>query len=78
MKALPTNLLPFAMKGEEMACGHGHADNVAPALMGGFVLIRSYEPLDVIRLPHPKEFVLCYRIPRCGCANPRGPPDYPQ
>lgn len=46
-------LLPFAMKGEEMACGHGHADNVAPALLGGFVLIRSYEPLDVIRLPHP-------------------------
>jgi len=49
-----TKLLPFAMKGEEMACGHGHADNVAPALMGGFVLIRSYEPLDVIRLPHPR------------------------
>ncbi|UEG55398.1 homoserine kinase [Mucilaginibacter daejeonensis] len=48
-------LLPFAMKGEEMACGHGHADNVAPALLGGFVLIRSYEPLDVIRLPHPKD-----------------------
>ena len=44
-------LLPFAMKGEEMACGHGHADNVAPALLGGFVLIRSYEPLDVVRLP---------------------------
>ena len=51
--APPINLLPFAMKGEEMACGHGHADNVAPALFGGFVLIRSYEPLDVVRLPHP-------------------------
>jgi homoserine kinase len=50
----PSTLLPFAMKGEEMACGHGHADNVAPALLGGFVLIRSYEPLDVVRLPHPK------------------------
>ena len=50
----PVKLLPFAMKGEEMACGQGHADNVAPALFGGFVLIRSYEPLDVIRLPHPK------------------------
>jgi homoserine kinase len=49
----PATLLPFAMKGEEMACGHGHADNVAPALLGGFVLIRSYDPLDVIRLPHP-------------------------
>jgi homoserine kinase len=46
-------LLPFAMKGEEMACGTGHADNVAPALYGGFVLIRSYEPLDVIKLPSP-------------------------
>ncbi|MDB5089535.1 MAG: homoserine kinase [Mucilaginibacter sp.] len=50
----PAKLLPFAMKGEEMACGHGHADNVAPALFGGFVLVRSYEPLDIIRLPHPE------------------------
>lgn len=47
-------LLPFARKGEEMACGHGHADNVAPALLGGFVLIRSYDPLDIVKLPHPK------------------------
>jgi len=47
-------LVPFAMKGEEMACGYGHADNVAPALLGGFVLIRSYEPLDIIKLPHPE------------------------
>ncbi|MBA2390986.1 MAG: homoserine kinase, partial [Geodermatophilaceae bacterium] len=30
-----------------------HADNVAPALFGGFVLIRSYDPLDVIELPTP-------------------------
>src|ERR1700761_1029649 len=44
----PVELLPFARKGEEMACGHGHADNVAPALLGGFVLIRSYDPLDVV------------------------------
>src|SRR6201985_3167136 len=49
----PAKLLPFARKGEEMACGHGHADNVAPALLGGFVLVRSYEPLDIVRLPHP-------------------------
>jgi len=46
-------LVPFAMKGEELACGYGHADNVAPALMGGFVLIRSYEPLDIVALPTP-------------------------
>ncbi len=46
-------LVPFAMKGEELACGYGHADNVAPALIGGFVLIRSYEPLDIVALPTP-------------------------
>lgn len=46
-------LVPFAMLGEELACGYGHADNVAPALMGGFVLVRSYEPLDLIALPTP-------------------------
>ncbi|PST84237.1 homoserine kinase [Pedobacter yulinensis] len=48
-------LVPFAMKGEELACGYGHADNVAPALMGGFVLIRSYQPLDLVALPFPDE-----------------------
>ena len=48
-------LVPFAMKGEELACGYGHADNVAPALMGGFVPIRSYDPLDIISLPFPED-----------------------
>ncbi|MBC8053514.1 MAG: homoserine kinase [Sphingobacteriaceae bacterium] len=47
-------LVPFAMKGEELACGTGHADNVAPAILGGFVLIRSYEPLDIIKLSYPE------------------------
>lgn len=46
-------LLPFAMEGERVACGAPHADNVAPALLGGFVLIRSYDPLDVVHLPTP-------------------------
>lgn len=48
-------LLPFVTKGEELACGAAHADNVAPALMGGFVLVRSYDPLDVIQLPTPED-----------------------
>ncbi|QNL51234.1 homoserine kinase [Olivibacter sp. SDN3] len=48
-------LLPFALKGEELACGHGHADNVAPSLFGGITLIKSYEPLEVINLPVPKD-----------------------
>lgn len=47
------DLLPFAMEGERIACGSAHADNVAPGLFGGFVLIRSYDPLDVVRIPTP-------------------------
>ena len=46
-------LLPFTMEAERAACGSAHADNVAPSLLGGFVLIRSYDPLDVIQLPVP-------------------------
>lgn len=48
-------LLPFCVEGERLACGHGHADNVAPALMGGITLVRGYQPLDVIKLPVPQE-----------------------
>ncbi|AVR47527.1 homoserine kinase [Christiangramia fulva] len=48
-------LIPFAMAGEMLASGNAHADNVAPALLGGFSLIRSYEPLEVISLPVPPD-----------------------
>lgn len=47
-------LVVFAAEGERVACGAAHADNVAPAIMGGLVLIRSHDPIDVIRLPIPK------------------------
>ncbi len=47
------HLLPFAMEAERIACGSAHADNVAPSLLGGFVLIRSYAPLDVTKIPTP-------------------------
>jgi homoserine kinase len=46
-------MLPFAMEAERIACGSAHADNVAPSLLGGFVLIRSYAPLDVTKIPTP-------------------------
>ena len=49
------DLLPFAMEGERVACGSAHADNVGPSLLGGFVIIRSYEPLDIIQIPTPTD-----------------------
>lgn len=48
-------LIPFAMEGERLASGNAHADNVAPALLGGFSLVKSYEPLEILRLPNPPE-----------------------
>jgi len=48
-------LVAFAMKGEVIASGSEHADNVAPCLLGGFTLVRGYNPLDVIRIDSPSE-----------------------
>ena len=48
-------LVEFAMQGEKLASDVAHADNVAPAIYGGFTLVRSYEPLDIIPIPTPSE-----------------------
>lgn len=52
---LRKELVQFAMQGEKAACGSAHADNVAPALMGGFILIRSYHPLDLVEISSPSD-----------------------
>ncbi len=49
-------LVEFAMDGEKLISGSRHADNVAPALLGGVVLIRENEPLDLVKLPVPDDF----------------------
>jgi len=43
-------LLGAALDAEETVSGR-HADNIAPSLLGGIVLIRSLDPLDLIELP---------------------------
>lgn len=48
-------LAKFAMEGERLASGVAHADNVAPALFGGFTLVRSYSPLDIVKINTPSE-----------------------
>jgi len=47
-------LIEACLDAEEAVAGR-HADNIAPSLLGGFVLIRSMDPLDVVRLPVPAE-----------------------
>jgi homoserine kinase len=46
-------LLPHALAGERAAAGSGHADNAAPCLLGGIILVRGYDPLEVLQLPVP-------------------------
>jgi homoserine kinase len=48
-------LLPFALAGEQVSCAPSpvHADNIVPSLLGGFTLIRSTHPLDVVSLSAP-------------------------
>lgn len=48
-------LLPFAIEAERIACGSPIADNVAAALLGGFVLIREFDPLDIVSIDTPAD-----------------------
>jgi homoserine kinase len=48
-----SELMSFAIKGEEAVSGSVHYDNIGPALLGGFVIIRSSEPLDIIKINTP-------------------------
>lgn len=49
-----SELLSIALQSEKLACGAAHADNAAPALFGGFLLIRENNPPDIVELPVPE------------------------
>jgi len=51
-----SELLEFAMKGEQVASEGRHADNIAPCLFGSFTLVRSVDPLHIETLKHPPLF----------------------
>mgnify|MGYP000004643727 FL=1 len=50
-----TELTAFAMKGEAVASQSEHADNIAPALFGGFTLVKSLDPLEILQIPTPSD-----------------------
>jgi len=50
-------LVDFALDGEKVASGERHADNVAPCIYGGFTLVRSLNPIDIVALEFPPMFV---------------------
>lgn len=46
-------LVTCALEGERLGAGSAHADNIAPSICGGFVLVRQSHPPDIVRLPVP-------------------------
>ncbi len=60
------DLVASALVGERAASETPHADNVAPSLLGGIVLVRSYDPLEMINLPVPKELRVVVVHPHCS------------
>jgi homoserine kinase len=59
----PHQMIEAAREGERVACGAAHPDNVAPALMGGIVLISSLDPLRVVSLPVPEKLWISVYTP---------------
>jgi homoserine kinase len=56
-------MVQLAAKGEIASAGYEHADNVSAALCGGFVIVRSYRPLEIINLKAPKDMEVCVSYP---------------
>ncbi len=50
-----TQLTEFAIKGEALASKCEHADNLAPAMFGGFTLVKSVSPLHILEIPSPND-----------------------
>ncbi len=55
-------LIEPCLDAESVVAGR-HADNVAPCLLGGLVLVRSVDPVDVVRLPVPEGLTMVVAVP---------------
>jgi homoserine kinase len=55
-------LLKHAMKGEEVASGSAHVDNIAPSLFGGLVLTVGIDNPNVKQIPVPANEVRCVLV----------------
>lgn len=62
-------MIEAARAAEAVACGSPHPDNVAPAILGGIVLIAATQPLRVVSLPVPEDLWLAVYTPGCEVAT---------
>jgi homoserine kinase len=59
-----TELIRFAGEGEKAASGKAHYDNVAASILGGFTLVRSSSPLDILELEFPEDLCVVIAHPQ--------------
>lgn len=57
-------LVEMASAGEIVSAGAPHADNVAPAILGGFTVIYSYNPTGLLTFPPPKKMIFSIAVPQ--------------
>ncbi|MCL1983816.1 MAG: homoserine kinase, partial [Methanomassiliicoccaceae archaeon] len=62
-KLTDNEVVMCAAMAEDVTSGGLHADNVAPCILGGFTMIRSYEPFEVIRMEPPKDLGVVVAMP---------------
>ncbi len=57
-------LIKYAAKGEVASAGSEHADNVSATICGDFVIIKSYDPLQIVNFECPKNMEICVALPK--------------
>jgi len=62
-------LVGFAAQGEIASAGTPHADNVSAAILGGFTVIRSRDPLDVTSLLMPENVEFALVLPEISLST---------
>jgi homoserine kinase len=67
----PNELIDLARMGEVASGGSPHADNVSAAMLGGFVLVKSYHPIDVLKMEMP-EFPVVLAVMKKSQRSTRG------
>jgi len=64
-------LIEVSARGEVASAGVAHADNVAPAVCGGFTVILSYNPIRVLEVPPPGNLVFALAVPEVSKGSTR-------
>ena len=63
LKLSNQQLIRLAAKGEIVSAGSEHADNVSATICGDFVILKSYNPLEIVNFKAPEEMGIAVAFP---------------